>query len=703
MNGPLPDLFISYNWQDQAAVEALARALEQRRLRVFLDRWSLIPGRPWQPALEGKIKSCRAVAVVLGEYGMGPWQQREANLALQRQTHEVTFPVIPVLLPRADPPLGFLSQNTWVDLRTGPDDTPLDNLAAAVQGEPPDEGLKARAEAVRASICPYRGLNAFREEDAAFFFGRDDFVERLLKTVAGHTVVAVVGPSGSGKSSVVRAGLVPHLRRAPEETVWEVATLVPGDRPFWALAKALLPLYDPRLMDPEITQGQRDDELRRLCRNLGNGEQRLRDVVTTALEKQPGTNRLLLVVDQWEELYTQCRQEPVIRRFVDQLLEATSHVPLSVALTLRSDFLSYAQGHRSLLDRLQDGTVQLGPMTPEERDQAVRRPAEKVGLDFEPGLVRDLLDDVGEEPGNLPLLEFALTRLWETRRAGCLHHAAYEKMGKVQGAIADRAEEIYGQLEVRDQEVVRRTFITLVRPGEETGDTRRRANLAEFGAAERALVPRLADARLLVTGRDETSGEETVEVAHEALIRHWERLQGWVNERREDLRLWHQVKAAAREWCEHHQDRASLWSDERAIEVGRAIARLASDIELTQEERDFLGPIDRDAMLAELDDLETSHERRAIIGVRLAILGDGRPGVGLRHGLPDIVWCEVPGGEVDLDFIWYEEQSRFRRFMKTLRAKGHFTVEAFAIAKYPVTYAQYRAFLEAEDGYRNEQ
>jgi hypothetical protein len=291
--------------------------------------------------------------------------------------------------------------------------------------------------------------------------------------------------------------------------------------------------------------------------------------------------------------------------------------------------------------------------------------------------------------------------LWETRRGGCLHHAAYEAMDKVQGAIATRAEAVYAKLQNREQEAVRRVFLALIQLGKETGDTRRRANLAEFGKAERAIVQRLADARLLVTGGDETTGEETVEVAHEALIRRWERLKGWVNERREDLYLRDQVKTAAREWCEHRQDRAFLWSDERAIEAGRALGRLAIDVKLTQEERDFLGPVDQGAMLAELDDLNTSHERRVTIGVRLAILGDQRPGVGLRDGLPDIVWCEVPGGEVDLELPWYEESSRLRRLMKTLHAgKKHFIVVPFAIAKYPVTYAQYKAFLDADDGYR---
>lgn len=314
------DVFLSYNWREYATVEAVARTLRERGLTIFLDRWYLVPGRPWPQALEGTLDTCRAVVVFLGPQGMGPWQQREKDLALDRQARTPDFSVIPVLLPGADPALGFLSLNTWVDLRAGLDDPlPLAVLMAAVRGEPPGPDLQERLSATLATVCPYRGLRPFREEDAPFFFGREAFTARLAEAVERHTLVAVVGASGSGKSSVVRAGLVPHLRRRDSGRVWDIVTLVPSDRPLHALAAALLPL-----LEPEMTETDRLVEVGKLAGYLAEGHVTLRDVVARALEKQPGTDRLLLVVDQWEELYTLGREEQVRRRFLDEVLEATA-------------------------------------------------------------------------------------------------------------------------------------------------------------------------------------------------------------------------------------------------------------------------------------------------------------------------------------------------------------------------------------------
>ncbi len=219
--------------------------------------------------------------------------------------------------------------------------------------------------------------------------------------------------------------------------VWETVTLLPGDRPLQALAAALLPL-----LEPEMTEVDRLAEVNKLAAYLQTGDLALRDVVARVLAKQPGTDRLLLVADQWEELYTLTREEEPRRRFLDEILQATQDSPLSVVLTLRGDFFGQALSYRPLADRLQDAVVNVGPMTREELAQAIEEPAKKVGLTFEPGLAARLLDDVGQEPGNLPLLEFALTKLWERRQGGQLLHQAYDDMGRVQGALAQKAEEI---------------------------------------------------------------------------------------------------------------------------------------------------------------------------------------------------------------------------------------------------------------------
>jgi len=244
---------------------------------------------PWGLKLEETLSSCKAVAIFVGPGEMGSWQQREVDVALALQSPH--FQVIPVLLKGCEPPLGFLRQLTWVDLRSQVLDQGIAILAKAARGEAPGPDLQKHLDSVRSSICPYRGLLHFREEDAPFFFGREAAVEKLLETVKRQPFVAVVGASGSGKSSVVRAGLVPRLR-SDRRTAWETVILVPTDRPLKALAMALVPLLEP-------TMGEVDRlaEAAKLAEHLRSGTISLYDIVERILAKQSGTDRVLIVVD----------------------------------------------------------------------------------------------------------------------------------------------------------------------------------------------------------------------------------------------------------------------------------------------------------------------------------------------------------------------------------------------------------------------
>lgn len=535
------DVFLSYNNQDYAAVSVIARYLEKQGLTVFLDRWYQVAGTPWPEQLEQVLGACRAVAVFLGPNGMGRWQQREQYLALDRQARTPNFSVIPVVLPNADPALGFLSLNTWVDLRRGSDDRSLALLIAAIQGKPPGPDLQRQMATTLASICPYRGLRFFREEDAAFFFGRDAFIERLVGAVDQHALVAVVGASGSGKSSVVRAGLAPRLRSKDSKKVWDITTMVPGDRPLQSLAAALVPL-----LEPEMTEVDRLREIGKLAESLANKEITLRDVVSRALIKQPGTDRLMLVVDQWEELYTLTRDSHARQRFLEEVIDGTAAGGLSVVLTLRGDFFDQVINYRPLSDRLQDAVVNISRMTREELKQVIESPAEKVGLKFETGLVKGILDTVHGQPGSLPLLEFVLMELWKEQQDGLLTHAAYEQLGEIQGAIAAHAEATFTGLSQTERETAQRVFLQLVRPGVavnsaepdvEAEPTRRRTSFTELASDSLPVVRKLADAHLIVTGRNEATGEEIIDLVHEALIRAWQRLSKWIADDRTFL-IW---------------------------------------------------------------------------------------------------------------------------------------------------------------------
>jgi len=584
------DLFLSYHWRDRAEVETVAQVLRREGLNVFLDRWYLVPGQRWQTALENALLSCRAVAVLLGPHGLGSWQQREKELALDRKAREEDFPVIPVLLPGAEPGLGFLSLNTWVDLRDNIQDSQaLAIMAGAARGEAPGPELAERAQAPRTTVCPFRGLSYFREEDSEFFFGRKTFSDRLVEAIFRRPLVALVGASGCGKSSVVRAGLLPRLRRSPEGCVWEIATIAPGDRPQRALAAALLPLLEPKTTGPDTDGLERLERIKRLTAYLADEKDGLRDVVEGILEKQPGTDRLLLVVDHWEELYT-LSDEGEATSFVGSLLGTTESTPLSGVLTMRSDFFGHVFAQGGLFDRLHGAVIHLGPMTREELRRAVVEPAVKVGLTYQSGLENRILGDLGDEPGSLPLLEFVLKGLWEERRGCELHHEAYDAIEGVQGAIAKRAEAVWMRLRERGSQNegrLRRVFLDLVHSEEDAKDTRRRVELEKLGHEAKAVVAELARERLLVTGRDEATGKETVEVAHEALINRWGRLQNWLNEDRE-FRAWRQRLAAGfREWARtQRRDTGTLLRGAPLTEAKQWFVKRGED--LSEDERAFI-------------------------------------------------------------------------------------------------------------------
>jgi formylglycine-generating enzyme required for sulfatase activity len=693
------DVFLSYHWRDHAQVEALARRLREQDLTVFLDRWYLVPGQSWPKALEGTLTQCRAVAVCIGQGDMGPWQQREQYLALERQAaaerRGQSFPVIPVLLPGAEPPLGFLSQNTWVDFRARVDDPVLlTKLVRAVRGEPPGPGAQETVRETLATICPYRGLLYFREEDAPFFFGRGEAITQLVQAVQHHSLVAVVGASGSGKSSVVRAGLVPVLRKSHEQ-VWEVATIVPTDRPVHALAAVLMPL-----LEPDMSETDRLIETNKLAEAVLQRTVKLRDVADRALVKQPGTDRLLLIVDQWEELFTLCHDAEARRCFIDNVLEVTATARVSAVLTLRGDFFGRAiTAYRPLSDRVQGAQVNLGPMNREELRLAIEEPARQVGLTFEAGLVDLILEQAGDEPGHLPLLEFVLRQLWEHRRGGELHHEAYKAIGQLEGAIAKKAESLYGKFSKEDRRKIQQIFLRLVRPGESEADTRRRATFAEMGEGLRSLVKTLADERLLVTSQLAGSAEETIEVSHEALIRHWQQLKGWVDADRQFLAWQQRLGASIKQYEE----------SKRSSDLLLRGFLLTEAVDWLKKKPDDLSPAEREFVTTSKNrKIRDRIEAATIAGLVLMVIG-----------VTTWLWqkgysLDQAGLKVQSYFVRIHVDPQKRGWMKKIDG-GSFeqgdverlgeswrnpvrpvTIKPFAMGQFEVTFEEYDQFAIAE-------
>ena len=401
-------------------------------------------------------------------------------------------------------------------------------------------------------------------------------VEKLKAT----RFFAVLGPSGSGKSSVVRAGLIPRLRAGalPGSDTWTIRVLTPGSHPLTALAAHLLRLFSQDTMQKTLDQMTADPRTLHLACSL-------------ALAERPPSELVMWVIDQFEEVFTLCGDEQERKQFLDNLLYAAS-IPdgrSMVVLTMRADFYSRCAAYPALSALIASQQFLISPMDLDGLRQAIEEPAWRVGLEFEEGLVATVLDYVANEPGALPLLEHALLELWELRRGRMMTLEAYRQTGGVHGALAKRADMVYAAFSPEQQEIVRRIMLRLTAPGEGTEDTRRRATITELvtgpgeGEAIENVVRAMADARLLTAGADEQSGERLVDVSHEALIRSWPRLRKWIDEDRASLRLLRRVSEAAQEWQRLNRDEGVLYRG----------ARLAQALEWREHHETMLNELER--------------------------------------------------------------------------------------------------------------
>jgi hypothetical protein len=360
-------------------------------------------------------------------------------------------------------------------------------------------------------------LEVFEEQHAPFFFGREATTQHLVETLRPTHFLAILGPSGSGKSSLARAGLLPQLRRGalPSSDRWRYLLLKPGQDPLYALAQGLASVETP----DEILQRLHTT---RLVEALRRDERTLHRYVRDVLANQSDEERCCIIVDQFEEVLTLCHDPTTRTQFIDLLRYAATIAEgqTVVVITMRIDFLTSAAAYPPLAELLSMHPFIVSPMELADLRGVIEQPAQLMGLRFEEGLVETILQDVGPEPGALPLLEHALLQLWERQRNHVMTWQAYREIGGVRGALAKRAEQIFEALTEVQQRITRRILLRLTQPGENTADTRRRSTLeelqiqAEDRHAVEEVVKTLADARLVVASRD-----QQVEVAHEALIR----------------------------------------------------------------------------------------------------------------------------------------------------------------------------------------
>jgi basic membrane lipoprotein Med (substrate-binding protein (PBP1-ABC) superfamily)/DNA-binding SARP family transcriptional activator len=428
---------------------------------------------------------------------------------------------------------------------------------------------------------PFKGLHSFREADAEDFFGRDRLVAEVVgRIAAGARLVTLVGASGSGKSSVVRAGVLPALRKGsvPGSADWTFASMVPGSHPFAELEAALLrsTLDAPDTLDAQLQDGPTGLLRAALC----------------VLPDE--TSRLLLVVDQFEELFLLVGDEEVRRRFLANIVTAIddAHGRLTIVLTLRADCYHHPLDHAEFAALLGSSIVNVVALAPDEFEAAAEGPAARRGTTLEPALVAELLTDVIGEPGALPIFQYALTELFDQRDGDVLTVAAYRAMGGVRGALSRRADDVYDALSADQRAASRQLFLRLVTIGEHDDWGRRRVPAAELISMDldtvtmEAVISRFGQHRFLAFDRDLVTGAPTVEVAHEALLREWALLCGWIETGRHDVKRNASLRSAMSEWEQSGRDDDYLLTGNRLTEYDRWSRE--TSMRLTTLERDYL-------------------------------------------------------------------------------------------------------------------
>ena len=479
---------------------------------------------------------------------------------------------------------------------------------------------------------PYKGLRAFQVADAPDYFGREritkKLIERLCEKGQAARFLAVVGPSGSGKSSLVRAGLVPALLRGgvPGSDQWFIIEMMPGARPLDELEIALM----------RVATDQSDHLHEQLARDA-NGLLRIAQLILPDDDSE-----LMVVIDQFEEVFTLVDDEERRTQFIN-LLHAAATDPRSrvrIIITLRADFYDRPLHYPEFGELVRSRMETVLPLSAEELEQAIVAPAERVGVQYEKGLPAAIIDEVLYQPGALPLLQYALTELFERRDNRHLTHESYREIGGTVGALAKRAEELFHEQGDAGKELIRQMFLRLVTLGEGTEDTRRRVPRSELLAIADDVdlmddvINTFADYRLFALDHDPATRTPTVEVAHEAILREWERLRIWLNQSRDDVRMQRQLAALATEWHGGEQDASYLLRGRRLEQMEEWAAD--TELAMTAGEVTYLeaSVAERERRLEqerEQEERETALQQRAervfqvlmLVFLAAAILGVG--------------------------------------------------------------------------------
>ncbi|MDF0675033.1 MAG: SUMF1/EgtB/PvdO family nonheme iron enzyme [Nitrospira sp.] len=695
----MSSIFISHSSRDNSIAEQVAACLKQRGHRsIFLDfdpEVGIPPGREWEKELYARLRECLAVIVLCSHASMASrWCFAEITHA--KALGKEVFP-IKIDDCKVDP---ILTAKQIIDA-TAEWDTAYRCLEKGLLAAGLDPNNFSDWDGTRA---PYPGLMAFQEQDAAIFFGRDKEIREgqallnRLQEFGGPRLALVLGASGSGKSSLMRASLLPRLKGAQRWVVIE--PFRPLKTPFDELALVISKRFDEF---KEAKQATRTD-LASVRDRIRWNEQESKQSVDAFLElvkevRETAGSReatVLLMIDQYEKLLTLGANDEGNRflAFLRAVLDREDS-GLLVSATLRSDFLGSFQDHPAMRG-LRFEPLAVPQMQVDDFASVIEGPARVAGLKLGPGLVQALISDT-KTADALPLLAFTLRELYEGYgQDRLLTLEEYrDKLGRLDGCIARAAGAVLSAKPLAEKEVLdlRTAFLSMVRVADDERYAKQPVQWNDLPASIHHVLERFVRARLLISDGDENV--RTLEMAHEALFRAWPKLAGWIEGDREDSLLLRRAEVEAGEWMRQGYDPKHLWHTDQILKLKGVVAR-RGEKSVKEIVRLFMAP--QDKLVARLQNTSLSHRDRLTIGQNLAALGDRRPGVGLKEdGLPDIEWIEISEGHVNYD----DWKKGLRAILRGLHGAYHGMVHSFRLAKYPVTNEQFTAFLNSEDGFGN--
>ncbi|MCB1188948.1 MAG: TIR domain-containing protein [Leptospiraceae bacterium] len=631
-----PKAFISYTWDSEEHKERIRNfsdLLREYGVDCNIDQYEISPPEGWTHWAINQVEESDYVLVVytenyknLSDKKIGSIANRDfiwqadlvTNILYQLGNRNEGGKFIPVVFQEKDKeciPVQ-LSQYTSYNLSEAENPLGFESLYRHILQESNKPQIKLKTKKAYTKVCPYRGLAPFREEDAQYFYGRETFTEKLIHEVYDKTLVSVIGPSGSGKSSVIYAGLIPYLKEKENVVVLKMR---PGLEPIMSMAYGIVDGVS-NAEGKKLSNEDRDREASELIGEILSGKKTLLGITQKIREK---TQRpVLIFVDQFEEILTISHDKQKAKLFLTNILDlAKSHYEIKpsrktkstrktkqsikdqgdsckILLTMRIGFLSVALGNPDTAQIFTDNAdtesyikkLIIGPMNSEELTLSIEKPAIETGLNLEKGLSELIVQAIGEEPGNLPLLEFCLLELWKKQEKvdrGIMTISDYEELGGVKGALVKHADEVFESLSDLDKEKARRIFIQLVHPGSiETGtsDTRKITPLNEIGQENFSLLKKLADERLIVANKTK-SDVTNIEVIHEALIREWKLLREWMSASRA-FRLWQEsINGIFRIWKEEQID-GNLLKGNKLLEAVEWLSKKSDEI--GEEQKEFI-------------------------------------------------------------------------------------------------------------------